>query len=71
MGQVLAGPNFEGEAILTADIELDEIARGKYDLDVVGHSARPDVFQLHVNTRPTRPVVAHSGSQADPFNGNS
>lgn len=70
MGQVLAGPNFDGEAILAADIDLDEIARGKYDLDVVGHYARPDVFQLHVNTRPARPVVAHSGSQADPFNGN-
>jgi nitrilase len=69
MGQVLAGPNFDGEVILTADIDLNEIARGKYDLDVVGHYARPDVFQLHVNTRSTRPVVAHSGSQADPFNG--
>jgi nitrilase len=70
MGQVLAGPNFNGEAILTAEIDLDEIARGKYDLDVVGHYARPDVFQLHVNTRPARPVVTHPGSQADPFIGN-
>jgi nitrilase len=70
MGQVLAGPNFDREVILTADIDLDEIARGKYDLDVVGHYARPDVFQLHVNTRPTPPVVTHSGSQADPFAGN-
>jgi nitrilase len=58
------------EAILTADIYLDEIARGKYDLDVVGHHARPDVFQLHVNTRAARPVVANPGSQADPFDGN-
>jgi nitrilase len=67
MGQVLADPDFSGEAILTADIDLDEIARGKYDLDVVGHYAWPDVFQLHVNTRPARPVVAHFGSQTDPF----
>ena len=57
LGEVLAGPNFEGEAILTADLDLDEIARGKFDLDVVGHYARPDVFQLRVNEKPTPPVV--------------
>jgi nitrilase len=49
LGQVLAGPNYEGEAILTADLNLDEIVEGKYDLDVVGHYARPDVFRLTVN----------------------
>jgi len=48
-GQVLAGPNYEEECILTADIDLGEIMRGKYDLDVVGHYARPDVFRLYVN----------------------
>jgi nitrilase len=49
LGQVLAGPCFEGETILTAEIDLGEIARGKYDFDVVGHYARADVFQLRVN----------------------
>src|SRR5262249_2450952 len=52
LGQVLAGPHFDGEAILTADLDLDDIARGKYDLDVVGHYARPDVFRLVVDERP-------------------
>ena len=42
----------------SAGIDPAEIARGKYDLDVVGHYARPDVFQLHVNEKPTPPVVA-------------
>ncbi|MCL5961541.1 MAG: nitrilase [Chloroflexi bacterium] len=69
MGEILAGPNFEGEAILCADVDLDQIARTKYDFDVVGHYARPDIFQLHVNTRPTPPVVAHSGAPFDPFGG--
>jgi nitrilase len=50
-GVVLAGPNYDGEAILLADINLDEIVEGKYDLDVVGHYARPDVFRLSVNER--------------------
>ena len=58
LGEILAGPTFDGEAILTADIDLDEIARGKYDFDVVGHYARPDIFQLHVNEQPN---VAVSG----------
>jgi len=67
LGMVLAGPNFEGECILTADIDLGEIARGKYDFDVVGHYSRPDVFRLHVNERATPPVVWSSETQKDPF----
>jgi nitrilase len=53
---MLAGPNFTGECILTADLDMGDIARGKFDFDVVGHYARPDVFRLHVNEEP-RPVV--------------
>jgi nitrilase len=56
LGEILAGPNFDGEAILTAEIDLDDIARGKYDFDVVGHYSRPDIFQLHVNERSTPAV---------------
>ena len=58
LGRVLAGPNFEGECILTADIDLAEIPRAKYDFDVVGHYARPDVFRLLVNEQKTPPVVS-------------
>jgi nitrilase len=58
LGQILAGPVFNREIILTAEIDLSEIARGKYDFDVVGHYARPDVFRLHVNEKPAPPVVA-------------
>lgn len=54
LGQVLAGPNFEGECILTAGLELSQIAEGKFDLDVTGHYARPDIFHLHVNQSPAR-----------------
>jgi len=56
LGQVLAGPARDGNAILTADLDLDEIIRGKFDLDVVGHYARPDVFGLIVNGSRQAPV---------------
>ena len=69
LGEVLAGPDFERECILTAELDMGEIARGKYDFDVVGHYARPDVFRLIVNERAQPPVVAVSGGAEDPFGG--
>jgi len=57
LGKVLAGPHFDGEMILTADLDLDDIARGKYDFDVTGHYARPDIFRLLVNESP-QPAVS-------------
>ena len=56
-GRVLAGPQYDGPCILTADLDPGELARGKYDFDVVGHYSRPDVFELRVNERPAKPVV--------------
>ena len=56
LGEVFAGPDYEGETILVADLDLDDIARAKYDFDATGHYARPDVFQLTVNERQTQPV---------------
>jgi nitrilase len=52
LGAVLAGPAYEGECILTAEIDIGEIAEGKFDLDVAGHYARPDVFRLEINEDP-------------------
>ena len=45
------GAGLSGEKILTADVDPGEIAEGKFDLDVVGHYARPDVFRLEVNEK--------------------
>lgn len=49
LGEVLVGPVFGEETILTAELDKAEIIRGKMDFDVAGHYARPDVFQLKVN----------------------
>ncbi|MFN8582032.1 MAG: carbon-nitrogen hydrolase family protein [Gemmatimonadaceae bacterium] len=62
LGEVLAGPHYDGETILTAELDLHDIARGKFDFDVVGHYARPDVFQLSVNASPQPPVVTRENT---------
>ena len=62
LGKVLAGPCFEGETILTAVLNLNDIGRGKFDFDVVGHYSRPDVFRLIVNESPARPVAVKTGA---------
>ena len=49
LGQMLAERRFDEDAVLTAEIDPSEVARGKYDFDVTGHYARPDVFRLMVN----------------------
>lgn len=49
LGKVLAGPHYEGECVLTAEIDAGETVEGKFDLDVAGHYGRPDVFRLVVN----------------------
>ena len=54
MGEVLAAPVFDQDAILTAEINLDDIKRAKFDLDVAGHYSRPDIFKLSVDTDPQR-----------------
>jgi nitrilase len=49
-GGVVAGP-MEATGLLVAEIDMDEIARGKFDLDVAGHYNRPDVFGFGVRRR--------------------
>ena len=63
LGKVLTGPHFQGETVLTATLDLNDIGRGKFDFDVVGHYSRPDVFQLTVNEEPARPVIAKGNKQ--------
>ncbi|EON72310.1 carbon-nitrogen hydrolase family protein [Lysinibacillus sphaericus] len=48
-GEFLVEPVFGKEEILYATLNLDDITRGHFDFDVVGHYARKDVFQLNVN----------------------
>ncbi|ESQ42188.1 hypothetical protein EUTSA_v10013949mg [Eutrema salsugineum] len=56
LGVVLAGPNYEGEALISADLDLGDIARAKFDFDVVGHYSRPEVFSLNIREHPRKAV---------------
>jgi nitrilase len=62
LGDVLAGPLYDREGMLFAELDLAEVVRARFDLDVVGHYARPDVLQLLVHGRPAPPVTAQTGS---------
>lgn len=64
LGNVIAGPLYGQEGILTADLDLDEVMQGRFDLDVSGHYARPDVFRLIVNQEPQPPVRFVRGERA-------
>jgi nitrilase len=49
-GQFIAGPVRKQEEILFAEIDPRMVQGPKWMLDVAGHYARPDVFQLTVHT---------------------
>jgi nitrilase len=52
MGEVLAGPLWDAEGLLVAELDFSILAKSKLDFDVVGHYARKDVFNLEVKHQP-------------------
>ena len=61
LGDVLAGPLERETGLITASIDMEDVIRARYDLDVVGHYSRPDVFSLHVDERPRSGAVFTGG----------
>lgn len=55
-GNYLVKPVFDVETIITAEIDLADIAVNKWFFDGTGHYARPDVFQLRWDKSP-KPAV--------------
>ncbi|KAG0477548.1 hypothetical protein HPP92_012267 [Vanilla planifolia] len=64
-GVVLAGPNYDGEALISADLDLSEIVRAKFAFDVVGHYSRPEVLSLTVMDQPQHPVFYTSVAKVE------
>ena len=52
MGEILAGPLYEKEELLTADADRNELIRSKMDFDVIGHYSRDDLFDFKVPVQP-------------------
>jgi nitrilase len=65
LGKRLAGPVYNEDALLTAELDMSQIAMAQMDFDAVGHYARPDVFSLHVNTAPQRAVTLDDAQGSD------
>ena len=55
-GEIVAGPMRQEKGILYADLDTKRIANARRCLDVAGHYARPNIFRLHVDTRPQSPI---------------
>lgn len=56
LGSVLAGPLWDQEGILTAEIDLRAVIQARYDFDPIGHYSRPDVFSLSVDKQEKKAV---------------
>ncbi len=48
-GNYVVEPVFDQNALLVADLDMEMIPMGKFDFDVAGHYARPDIFHLSVD----------------------
>ena len=61
-GKIMAGPASELETILYADVRQEQLVGPRWQLDIAGHYARPDVFELIVHRRPTSIIQEHDTS---------
>ncbi len=62
--EFIAGPLHEQEAILYAQLDPRQSSGAKWMLDVAGHAARPDIFQLTVHREP-RPLIRTQEAQSE------
>jgi nitrilase len=63
-GKMIAGPAHETETTLYAEILADQLIGPRWQLDVAGHYARPDVFELRVH-RAAKPMIQDVADEAE------
>jgi len=64
-GKVIAGPLEKQDGLVIAEVDPNRVRGPRWILDVAGHYARPDVFQLTVN-REERPMLRGPDGAATP-----
>jgi nitrilase len=67
-GKFLAGPLWNDEGILYAEIELERVYEERSRFDPVGHYGRSDVFELYVNGQLCSTLATHTSADAYPMN---
>jgi nitrilase len=65
-GKIAAGPLHDAYGILYAEIDLECVGIARRSLDITGHYARPDIFQLNINRRPLIPVEWQDATNTQP-----
>ncbi len=63
-GRHLAPPRTQGEGMVIADLDMSLITKRKRMMDSVGHYARPELLHLHLDNRPTAPMVTSTAFDA-------
>ncbi|KAH7392852.1 putative nitrilase [Pyrenochaeta sp. MPI-SDFR-AT-0127] len=57
LGTFLVDPVWDKEEIIYAELNRESLIESRMDFDVVGSYARPDIFELKVNTKPALNVI--------------
>ena len=65
LGDILAGPLVGKPGLVVAEIDRTQLAGARFDLDVSGHYARPDIFSLSVDETPRQNVRFSSAADAE------
>lgn len=50
LGEILAGPLWDAEGVLVAEIDLDDVVRSRLDFAPVGHYGRQDLFDFRLKS---------------------
>jgi aliphatic nitrilase len=64
-GDYLAGPMYEGEGIVSAQVDMGDYVRSHSRHDVTGHYNRFDIFTLTVDRSSDNPIQFRGGKQSE------
>ncbi|MEM1257025.1 MAG: carbon-nitrogen hydrolase family protein [Bacteroidota bacterium] len=60
-GKIIKGPLFGETGVLMAELDLNEVIKGKMDFDVCGHYARNDIFTFSAKNQPSTKIEKNLG----------